>query len=82
MLTRSFSISSDVVITRAFAWNPRCAMIMFVNCVERSTFDISRKPDWIVPLPPAPGAPTTAGPELLLTCQRLLPDRDKSSGPS
>ena len=31
MLTRSFSMSSEVVITFEFAWKPRSAMIMFVN---------------------------------------------------
>jgi hypothetical protein len=30
-LTRSFSISSETVITRELAWKPRWAMIMFVN---------------------------------------------------
>ena len=39
---------SDVVITREFAWNPRCVVIICVNSVERSTFDISNSPDVIL----------------------------------
>ena len=39
---------SDVVITRDFAWNPRCVVIICVNSVERSTFDISNSPDVIL----------------------------------
>ena len=31
MLTRSARISSEAVMIRLFAWNPRWAMIMFVN---------------------------------------------------
>ena len=38
---RSIRISSPDVITRAFAWNPRCATIILVNSSARSTFDIS-----------------------------------------
>ena len=40
-LTSSWSISSEVVITRPLAWNPRWAVIIPVNCVARSTLDIS-----------------------------------------
>ena len=49
MFTRSTSISSDVEIVRAFAWNPRCATIMFVNSWAMSTLDISSVPGLIDP---------------------------------
>src|SRR3954452_8492396 len=41
MLMRSWRISSDAVIMRELAWNPRWAMIRLVNSWARSTFDIS-----------------------------------------
>ncbi len=44
-LTSSCSISSLVVITRAFDWKPLCVVIMFVNSCARSTFDISSAPE-------------------------------------
>src|SRR5438477_389385 len=37
MLTRSWRISSDVVITRELAWKPRSAMTRLVNSCDRST---------------------------------------------
>src|SRR6202000_275656 len=33
-----------VVITWAFAWKARCAVIMFTSCVVRSTFEASKAP--------------------------------------
>ena len=47
MLTRSLSISSAVEMTRELAWKPRCALIMSVNSVARSTFDISSVPPMV-----------------------------------
>ena len=44
-------MESDVVIIRVFAWNPRCATIMSVNSSDKSTLDISRKPELIDPSP-------------------------------
>src|SRR5690606_15725398 len=41
MLTRSWSMVSLAVMTREDDWNPRWAMIMFVNCSARSTFEFS-----------------------------------------
>ena len=35
--TSSVSISSEVVITRADAWNPRWAVIISVNCSDKSS---------------------------------------------
>src|SRR4051794_39804366 len=55
-------------------------MIMFVNWAARSTFDISRKPTWTAPRPFVPGFPVVAGPELLLTENRLLPVRVRPDG--
>ena len=52
----SCSISSDVVITLEFAWNPLCATIIFTNSVARSTFDCSRELGFIFPVPDTPGA--------------------------
>src|ERR1700761_7906818 len=63
MLTRSWRISSLVVITRELAWKPRCAMTRLVNSWARSTFDISSAPLVIKPRPPEPAAPTWARPE-------------------
>ena len=60
MLTRSWRISSEVVITRELAWKPRSAMIMLVNCWARSTFEPSRKPVAIWPRPPLSGTPMLA----------------------
>ena len=47
-LTNSFNISSAVVMTRAFAWNPRCATIILVNSSERSTLEPSMAPGVIL----------------------------------
>ena len=57
--TRSCSISSAVEMTREFAWNPRCAVIMVVNWVARSTFDISSMPATVWPKPVVFGVPFT-----------------------
>ena len=38
-------------MTLAFAWKPRCMMIILVISVARSTFDISRQPDLREPDP-------------------------------
>ncbi len=46
--TSSVSISSAVVITRALAWKPRCAIIMLVNSSDRSTFELSSAPGVMV----------------------------------
>ncbi len=54
-LTSSCKISSDVVIMRVFAWNPRCATIISVNSSDKSTFDISKAPEIISPAPFKPG---------------------------
>ena len=35
---------SETVMIRLLAWNPRCVVIISVNCAERSTFDISNTP--------------------------------------
>src|SRR5262249_15121160 len=61
--TRSWRISSEVVITREFAWKPRWATIKLVNSAARSTFDISSVPPDIVPRPPWPATPIWAFPE-------------------
>ena len=47
--TSSCKISSEVVMIRVLAWNPRCATIISVNSSDRSTLDISREPDLIAP---------------------------------
>src|SRR6185503_14378286 len=44
-LTNSPIISSAVVTTRAFAWNPRWAPMRLINSSPRSTFDSSREFD-------------------------------------
>ena len=42
---------SVVVMTRALAWNPRCASISRTNSSAMSTFEFSRTPETIVPAP-------------------------------
>src|ERR1700748_288866 len=69
--TRSWSISSAVVIVRELASKPRCASIMLVNSVANSTFDISSVPEIVMPNLP-PGVPSSALPEATLSIQ-LLP---------
>ncbi len=44
-LVSSLSISSAVVITRAFAWKPLCEMIILVNSSARFTLELSRAPE-------------------------------------
>src|SRR5690606_9581788 len=46
-LTRSSSMLSDVVMTRALDWKPRWAMIMLVNSWARSTLADSSAPEEI-----------------------------------
>src|SRR4051812_47298522 len=75
-LTRSWSISSEVLITRELAWKPRWAVIMVVNVWARSTLDISTAPAVVKPKL-GPGAPTVAGPEFALSSQRLEPERSR-----
>ena len=70
MFTSSVSISSAAPITRELAWKPRCAVIIVVNSVARSTFDISTVPDTASPKLP-PGVPEVGAPELGLSTQRL-----------
>jgi len=57
-LTTSCSNSSEVVMTREFAWNPRWVRIRFVNSWARSTFDISSVPGATWPRPPVLAEPT------------------------
>ncbi len=52
MFTTSWSMASPVVITRAFAWNPRCVMIRSVNSLPG--------PHWIVPKSPRNRAPVAS----------------------
>src|SRR4051812_16263647 len=70
-------MSSAVVMTRLFAWNPRWAVIRFVNSWARSTFDISTAPVVREPKPWAasPGVETSAAPELFDAVKRLPPSR-------
>ena len=56
-------MSSAVEMTRAFAWNPRCAMIMFVNSAEMSTFEPSSAPGVMDEVIVPPAKPTTGPPE-------------------
>src|SRR5690554_1281103 len=74
-LTSSCNISSLAVITRAFDWKPRCAMIMFVNSWARSTLDISSAPEVIIDFDPSPTKPSTAAPEFAETWYMLSPTR-------
>ena len=62
--TRSWSSSSEAVMTFEFAWKPRWATIRLVNSLDRSTFDISSAPPAREPRPPVPAAPTCGSPEL------------------
>ena len=55
-------MSSLVVTTLLLASYARCVVINEVNCEARSTLDISKDPDWIVPKPPLPGVPAVARP--------------------
>jgi hypothetical protein len=71
--TSSWSISSDVVITRLLAWKPRSAVIMLVNSWARSTFDISTAPGIRVPRPFVPAMLAVSAPELFVAIQ-LLPE--------
>ena len=48
-LVSSSSILSDTVMILEFAWKPRCVVIISVNSVARSTFDISSCPVLIEP---------------------------------
>src|ERR1700754_790851 len=66
--TRSWSISSAVVIVRELASKPRCASIMLVNSDASSTFDISSVPEIVRPKP-LPGVPSWALPEAALSIQ-------------
>ena len=50
-------------MTRLLAWKPRSAVIIPVNCVARSTFDISSAPVVTVPRPPVPAAPILGAPD-------------------
>src|ERR1700742_4322588 len=66
--TRSWSISSAVVIVRELASKPRCASIMLVNSEASSTFDISSVPEIVRPKMP-PGVRSWALPEAALSIQ-------------
>lgn len=46
--TSSANISSAVVMTRALAWKPRCAVIILVNSCDRSTLELSNAPGVMV----------------------------------
>ena len=73
-------MSSAAPMTREFAWKPRWAVIMLVNSVARSTFDISTVPAVVTPNVPAgvvPGVPTTAAPDAAVAVQRLPESRDR-----
>ena len=59
----SSSSVSETVIIREFAWNPLCAVIISVNSLERSTFDISREDVTNAPVPAWPGITSFALPE-------------------
>ena len=48
----------------ALAWKARCAVIMLTSCVVRSTFELSRAPDWMVPKPAEPAVPCTTVPDV------------------
>ena len=63
-LTRSASISSDVVMTRVLAWKPRWARTRLVNSVARSTFEPSSEPGAMVPNCPVPARPATGSPDV------------------
>src|SRR3954452_12609180 len=77
MFTRSWSMSSAVVMTREFAWKPRSAVIMLVNVWARSTLDISTAPGLRVPAPPTPGTLVVAGPEFADGVHMLSPARSR-----
>ena len=53
----SSSSSSDTVMVRALAWNPRWARIILVNSSAMSTFDVSSALPISVPFPPDPAVP-------------------------
>src|SRR3954451_18727316 len=72
-LTRSWRISSELVITRLLAWKPRWATISPVHSSARSTLDISSAPALSTPRPPVPAWPTIALPELSPPLKELLP---------
>src|SRR3954451_24577476 len=79
-LTRSWRISSELVITRLFAWKPRWATIRPVNSSARSTLDISSAPELSTPRPPIPATPTFATPELTPTRKPELPAFSRPPG--
>src|SRR5690625_7625251 len=77
--TSSCRISSDVEMILVFAWNPRCATIIFVNSSARSTFDISKAPLMIDAAPSVSGATTPTYPAFGLFKNKLLPALDRKS---
>ena len=71
--TSSCNISSEVVITLEFAWNPLSVMIIFTISSERSTLDISREEGVMVPVEPVPAVLILAVPELDVLAYMLEP---------
>ena len=73
-LINSSSSVSETVMVLEFAWKPRCVVIICVNSVERSTFDISRTPVFILPPLEEISSPTPSkSPEFMVAAKRLLP---------
>ena len=62
-------------MTRLFAWKPRSAVIIPVNCVARSTFDISSAPVVTEPRPPVAAVPMLAAPDAEVAAKLFWPAR-------
>src|SRR5450631_377133 len=70
----------DVVMTCAFDWKARCAVIMLTSWVVRSTFELSSAPDWMLPKPAEFAVPCTGTPDWNVADQFVLPSSDSPCG--
>src|SRR3984957_10797249 len=61
-------------MTCALASKDRCAVIMLTSSVVKSTFELSRAPDWMLPKPAEDAVPCTTLPEVKVCDQFVSPN--------